>query len=336
MRYRGRENRAVFSGQVHASSEKTTTFDTDQLVVEFEAAPPREASAAPGTDWWLLQGAVEAWQGKEVAAPMLAGQGFSKEPARLIATGRAAAVTSELDPDSGELVSRARLEGPRLSVDLRRDVSKMLIEGAGSLLIEDFSEPVTGAATSRPEPKGLFTMDEESGLSKTLITWKDAMWYDFTIDQVRFEGDADLKYFSGAELAKIADLSRWTTKQLPAGRSTFLSADLLTVDFRGRARGERRADEGRMGRLSAQALRQFRAAGRVHLQDYRDTLTLTLRADDVVYEQERDLLAIHGADGRPAHMTSQRPRELPVQSTFLRAFYQISTNELEITKSTVR
>jgi hypothetical protein len=162
------------------------------------------------------------------------------------------------------------------------------------------------------------------------------MWYDFTIDQVRFEGDADLKYFSGAELAKIADLSRWTTKQLPAGRSTFLSADLLTVDFRGRARGERRADEGRMGRLSAQALRQFRAAGRVHLQDYRDTLTLTLRADDVVYEQERDLLAIHGADGRPAHMTSQRPRELPVQSTFLRAFYQISTNELEITKSTVR
>ncbi len=341
MRYRGRENQAVFSGQVHATSESSTKFDTEQLVVEFENVAPSTETKPSGPEWWILEGAANAIGAKTGDdSPKLTGSKFSKEPARLIATGRAVALTSEVDPNTGKLKSRARLEGPRLSVDLRREVAKMLIEGKGLLLLEDFSEPAPpsqATARAKSDPKGLFTMDEEAGLSKTLITWNDAMWYDFSIDQTRFEGDVDLKFFSGTELAKIADISKFTTRELTSGRSTFLKSNLLTVDFKESDSASTRSDDQRMGRLSAQGVRQFRAAGNVDLQDIRSKLTMSLKADEIVYERDRDLLAIHGLESKPAHMITLREKgsstekEAPVHSKFLRAFYEISTNKLEVT-----
>ena len=44
------------------------------------------------------------------------------------------------DPQTGKLQSRSRISGPKLTVDLRPEVSKMLIEGTGYLQLEDFRE----------------------------------------------------------------------------------------------------------------------------------------------------------------------------------------------------
>lgn len=333
MSYRGRENRAVFSGMVHATSETTTTFDTDQLVVEFEERLAEPQPAEQKLDLWALQGLVNAILPKEPdRADPLDSANFSKEPARLVATGRAIVQTSELDPKSGELTGRARLSGPKLSVDLRREVSKMLIEGEGSLLMESFRPQAESSPTASAD-EALFGMGGDAGLSKTLIEWRDAMWYDFSIDQVRFEGDARLKHFAGEQLARMADMSRWTSGKLPPGRATYLRADVLTADFRDRSEPTRSRDDSRIGRLGIGRLSQFQATGAVVLQDQRPDNTLSLQASDVVYERTREILAIHGDRQRPAQVITQKPRELPQESSFERAFYHIPTGRLELTNT---
>lgn len=334
MVYQGRENRAVFNGMVHATSETTTTFDTDQLVVEFEEriAEPRPQQE-PAIDLWVWQGLVDAIRPREPeSANPLGGSNFSKEPARLVATGRAIVQTSELDPKSGELTGRARLAGPKLSVDLRHEVSKMLIEGEGSLLMESFRSPPESPSTESTD-EALFGMGGDTGLSKTLIEWHDAMWYDFSIDQVRFEGDVRLKHFAGEQLARMTDMSRWTTGKLPPGRATYLRSDVLTVDFRDRTQPARSRDDSRIGRLGVGRLSQFQATGAVVLQDQRPDNSLSLQAGDVVYERTREILAIHGDRQRLAHVTTQKPRELPQESSFERAFYHIPTGRLELTNT---
>lgn len=338
MRYRGKENRALFMGNVHATGESNSTFDTDQLAVEFEDVPQQPTVPDAEKDWWVFQPVVDAVRDeKKTGGPTLQKERFSKEPTRLVAVGKSVATMTELDPDNGELRSRARLAGPRLSVDLRREIAKLLIEGPGTLLIEDFRKIVPAKAPeTKSADKGMFGADDRTGLSKTLIEWQDAMRYDFAIDQARFEGDATLKHFSGSELAKVADVSAFGTEPLPPGRSTFLKSDVLTVDFLEKGTKPRDADAQRLSSMSAQRLRQFRSSGKVTLQDRQPNLSLALTADEVIYERDRDLLAIYGEESSPAHLVTQKPKELPRDVNFLRAFYRLSANELEVTAPTAR
>jgi lipopolysaccharide export system protein LptA len=336
LKYLGRENRAVFYGLVHATSDKGATFDCDELVVEFEEDPADVQPAKPERDWWVLQRAVDALQGDDNrATPRITGPARAKQPVRLVARGRAVALTSDIDPQTEELRGRARLAGPRLIVDLKREISKLIVDGAGSLLIEDF-RPSSGVSSDQSQHGGLFGMDEAVGLSKTLIEWKQAMTYDFSFAQARFEGDVDLRHFSGAELARIADLSRWSRDKLPPGRATFLLAEVLTVDFLDRtARSGSGTQSGSMSRLSAQRLEQFIAAGEVTLQDQRPNNHITLTADEIAYEKDRDILAVQRGPDRQAHLISQKPGQLPRDDAFDRAFYQIGAGRLDVARPTL-
>ncbi|MCH7871872.1 MAG: hypothetical protein IID33_09245 [Planctomycetes bacterium] len=128
-------------------------------------------------------------------------------------------------------------------MNLRADVSKAQIEGPGTLLIEDYRAPVTLAAYTAQPPGGLFAIDERSGSSNTLIEWTTLMWYDFGIQQTRFEGKVRLKYFSGAELVRLRGGSTTDAARLPRGRATFLDADVLTIDFLDRKPGAEAASQ---------------------------------------------------------------------------------------------
>jgi len=336
MKYQGRENRAVFSGEVHAYSRTTTEFDCQQLLVEFDdvAAAPEDGERRQ--DWWIFQDIVDSLGRDESASgSRLADEGFSKEPAYILATGNAIALTSEIDPSTDALKSRARLFGPKLSVDLRREVSKMLIEGPGNLLLEDFRPMAASLETEARPAKGLFDVDRDSGPSKTLIQWHELMWYDFSIDQTRFEGDVVLKHFSGAELSRIM-AARDGSSDIGAGtgRSTHLKCDVLTADFLGREDRAQRLRTRRMGRLSAEQLRQFQATGSVMIQD--DTEGLYVTADRVKYERDRDILVIHGSPQRDAQIVVQKPGELPTQVTAERMFLDLETGKIEAAGTTIK
>ncbi len=333
MRFRGRENRAVVNGDVHAASE-STTFDCDQLLIEFQDVAAKEPARDGRIAWGILQPFMERAMGKPDGSGMrLAGEGFAKEPVYILADGHAVAEMAEMNEESAALSSRSRISGPRLSVNLRSDESKMLVEGAGNLQLEDFRPPPSGLSAGR-EQRGsdLFGVDKETGPSKTLIEWRQRMWYDFIVAQARFEGDVQLKHFSGAELEKLFEMS--TASTLPPGRSTFLRCDALSVDFTDRDARAKDVTGRRRGRLSADHLRQFHAAGSVLLQDHVEGLRVT--ADAVVFERPRQILAINGTKYRKATIVTQKPGKLPNQVATERLFYNLATGKVEMSQTTVK
>lgn len=324
MKYRGRENRAVFVGSVHATSETTTTFDCQRLEIEFDDAPETD----PSRDRTIFEDVATHEEPSDKPLGLkLAATRFSKEPARILATGQAIALTSQFDPDTGRMTSRVRIEGPILSVNLRHDVSKMLIEGPGSLLVED-NRPVDEVlADASASQDGLFGFDKTDGASNTLIQWQTEMIYDFSIDQLRFEGKVQMKHFSGAELMRIRGAVGADTSTLPPGRATLMNCDVLAIDFLDRSKETSKKRARRMGRLSARSLAQFEATGHVVLQDRGQHLSLT--AGRLVYLRDRALLSVYGSLERKMQIVIQREGQLPMQASGTHLFYNLKTRRIE-------
>ena len=82
-----------------------------------------------------------------------------------------------------------------------------------------------------------------------------------------------------------------------------------------------------MGGLSAERLRQFQATGSVELQD--KTEKLSLLADRVVFERDREILAIYGTKQHPAQIFQRRKGQPRGTIKVERAFYNLATGELE-------
>lgn len=327
MEFNGADNRAVFEGRIHADSEGRTTVDcTERLIVGFQdAAPPAPQERVPYE--WLYDDFFRP-QHTSSDEPQLRIAGFNKEPIELLAVGTAVVRTSETDPDTGALLTRARLAGPQLSVDLRSDVSRMLIDGPGDLLMEDFR--ATEQAPRPRDERSMFSLGGASGPSKTLIQWSGSMWYDFANRRTRFERDVDLRHFSGAALAQLEQPGA----PVPASEdalSTFLKSDALTVDFV-QPEERRRRDRGRVGDLSSEGLRQFQATGRVRLTDTAKGLWVT--ANDITYERPRSILIIEGTDARPATLLRQEQGKLPREAKGRRILYELETGRIDIKKIT--
>ena len=358
MRYSGRENQAVFVGKVHATSAETSTFDCDRLTVEFEPAPDGSVSRTPSENEPRTRGIADVLQRVASATAAIAnaepastsaavspGQGVSPKrsmsvaPKRqiesILASGNAVAVATEMDSATDQIRSRARISGPRLSVNLRPDIQKMRIEGPGDLLIENFEErratpPVATQLVTAPAKRGLLTLNDDDGPSKTLIRWKDSMQYDFSLNQTRFEGDAELKFLSGGELDKL--FQRPSAAAKSGGRFTYLKCDTLTADFLGKEGPKRSREDDRMGRLSASDLRQFEASGAVQLQD--ETEGLSILADRIVFERARRILSIDANEPRKARLVKQQPGQLPYQVTVSRLVYNLATGQVELSQPT--
>ncbi len=329
MKFQGRENRSVFSGEVHATSASGTTFDCSQLVVEFDDVALAKTQPQR-RDWWIFDKFVQRFEQDKNGTSSARGI-LAKEPAYILATGRAVVQTTSLDELTGEPRTRARLAGPQLSVNLRRGMSKMLIEGAGDLLIEDFTLAQSSSSQlNEATPRGFLGTDANSGPSKTFVTWSEAMWYDFSIDQTRFEGDINLKHFSGEHLKRLFPDTKNVDTDTASGRATFLLCDVLTIDFLGEQSASTHPQQ-QMGRLSTTQLRQFHASGQVRLQDQTEGLSLT--ASDLTFERERELLIIQG---QPARIIQQRQGQLPVDATVKRAFYNLRTKRLESEQAIIR
>jgi hypothetical protein len=143
-----------------------------------------------------------------------------------------------------------------------------------------------------------------------------------------------LKHFSGTELQRLFQAASNGATALPKGRSTFLTCNVLTVDFLDRDARAKDASGKRMGRLSSDRLRQFQAAGSVVLQDQVEGLSVT--ADSVIYERPRQILAISGTKQRKAHIVTQKPGKLPNQVSTERLFYNLATGKLELVRTTVK
>ena len=326
MRYRGRENWASFAGNVHAASENETEFDCKKLVIEFDDVQPATQGEPPSADWWIFQDLADqlAREGRGDPAPWEGSSNFSKEPAHIVATGGVTAKGADYDTVTGELKSRARIQGPKLSVNLRQEVSKMLIEGPGTLLLEDFRPADEQAAKSRTDPG--FSLDAVAGPSKTLIVWQEFMWYDFSIHQARFQRDVEFKHFSGIGLKRLSATKADTSPGRGEGRATFLECDALTADFMGGTQ-EVEMDQKRFGSISGARLKRFQASGDVRLID--EIVGFWAVSDVLTFERARGLLTLEGRRRVPAEIVLQQPGKLPYSAKSTSISYDIPTGRIE-------
>ncbi|HUU85250.1 MAG TPA: hypothetical protein VM243_17255, partial [Phycisphaerae bacterium] len=212
MTYRGAVNRAMFTGAVHAVSEESE-FDCGELILDFaERQEPTPADSPSGAvlaeagrdDWWILTPLVRrVWgdRGDDQSGPL--GREFNKEPISLLATGGAVARTSKTQPGTGRLLSRGRIEGPRMLVNLRDEV--LVIEDPGNLLIEDYELPSLERA-DQPEPRTPFGGLGAGSPSQTFITWQGQMTYYFGKQAAFFEGGVEMAHRSGTKIVLGSEL----------------------------------------------------------------------------------------------------------------------------------
>lgn len=334
MRFRGPDNEAEFFGGVHAGSESSHSFDCEKLQVLFVDAGQDAANQTDEPDWWVLNDLIPADRSDNDQSSPFGNARFQKEPTYLLATGRADAMVENREGD--RLLSRATIRGSQLSVDLRDDISRMLIEGEGRLLLEDFKSAAPDSSASASSEPLAFEIGANAGPSKTLITWQRQMWYDFGRRIAQFEGDVDLRYFSGAVLNDIFGPGS-SPEETPSSRKTFLTCNTLAVSFEDDGNSEA-ADAGQIGGMSASSIRSFFAQDDVKLNDEstqgsrRDAdMQLIVTAARISFDRSRNLLSAFGTPNRAASFTRRVPGRLPDRSQAQRVHYNTETGKVHAT-----
>ncbi len=334
MRYRGLRNRATFTGKVRAATAESI-FDCGELVVDFAEASPEQGDSgtgpgAPdrfGRDWWVFT-PVYAWvvSGDGQADPML-GREFNKEPIYLLATGGAVAETTRVEQETGRVLSRGHIEGPRLLVDLRSEI--LTVEGAGNLLIEDYELP-TGSGQKLADRRTPFGGLGVGSPSQTFITWSRQMSYYFGNQAAIFEKGVEMVHRSGAAILKGREVlgpaaAMSAEGKADQGRSASLSCGQLLVQFRDRKQpGRDRLRREGAGSMSGFDLSQFEAKQAVHFQsDDR-----VLLAEQVTFDAGRNILTIWGLDeNNPAEMYHRHGKFNPIKGPFFR--WNRTTGEID-------
>jgi hypothetical protein len=323
MGYRGRENVAHFRGGVHASDDDGTTFDCRELRAEFIVQPPEDASE-PEMHWGFFQplrDQVVEWRGGQPASR--GPTDLNRDLSSIYASGDV--VMQKVNADAaGTLKTRARISGPKLALNLREETSRALIEGAGNLQLEDFETTPADVAAPTAGPSASLLSLDGAGPSKTLVQWTGRMWYDFSIDQIRFEEGVDLRHLSGKQLERFFQVADRPQKPSGEGLASFLTSDLLVLDFVPPQEGVARE----FGRISADQIREFRAQGNVRFQD--ETKKLSVEASEVIYPKARRVLIISGMPRQKARIVQHRDGALPTQLDVERAFINLATNEIEL------
>jgi hypothetical protein len=184
----------------------------------------------------------------------------------------------------------------------------MTVEGAGTLLIEDYEMP------DRPGQPDLADADRRtpfggigvSSPSQTFLSWQGEMSYYFGKRATFFERGVEMGHRSGTEILLGREVVGETAYQaaleggIAKGSRASLTCEKLVVQF---ARPDEDAKAGGgAGDMSGYELSLFEATEQVHFQD----VGISVLAHWVAYDAVRGWLTIHGRVGQPATLYDQR------------------------------
>jgi len=301
MSLRGRENAGTFTGSVHTVSE-TTALDCRQLRLRFENLPKPPAGSATqparrDTRWIVgpildsvlddraSPGArsVAKRMRKRLAYLHAVGDAVIKSKAYAAPTPGPVArllrdvLPAALEPsgsqpaaDGPRLVSRVRVAGPQIAIDLRDEY--LVVEGAGNLQIEDYRSPETSrrARSEGSDILGRASVASLDGLgpSQTLFTWQNSMSFLNNRNVAVFDHSVEMIHRAGSQMVlsgELAEAMQVDPRILREfGREAGLSCDNLLVGFDRGVAGE---ESGPWPLSGATQLKHFRAAGRVRLEE---------------------------------------------------------------------
>lgn len=337
----GPTNTGRFIGQVRAVSQNTILDCETELRIEFQDLPAEPRAAAPEPDSrWIFGPLADALRPEPKVSPggRVAGQ-MRKRPAYLHAIGSAAIVSSmyeetnaaaggaisrtmiralpevlrperQDDIEAGaeaagpRLLSRIRIAGPRIAIDL---VSEYLsVEGAGNLLLEDYRLPPPGRRASGDGTGSMLGQRAAAemgsiGPNQTLFTWRNAMTYLNARNVAVFDRDVEMRHRAGAEMALSGQLEtalRLDRAQLARLRSrrAGMTCENLLVEFE-RDRGPREAGPSPLA--GATRLKSFRATHRVHLEEQNRSLEGQL----ITFDNDTGLIRVTGSADAPARIS---------------------------------
>ncbi len=308
MALRGEDHLALFAGTVHGESEDSTLDCDESLRVELVSLPPKpkvvEASAPKGArGLWLLRPFLDRSSGSRDPVRPYAGR-FEKRISRLLASGNARVLSSDIDTRTGRLIGRTYIAGPKLAVDLDEDEERLNVDGAGDLLIEDYRLPddrKRGSEARASGGSGLALGSEGlGGPSQTLIHWANAMSFFVKRNVAAFDRDVQLTHRAGTEMALLQGLAQSlnvdtdSLRHLEGRRANLTATDHLAVTFR--RDPDRSTGDGALDGLGGTTLERFDASGDVHLTEG----TKSLSGQRVIYTQARDRVTVWGGRGTEA------------------------------------
>jgi lipopolysaccharide export system protein LptA len=314
MTYRGSQNRAILTGSVHAATEESIV-DCGELIVDFSDPEDGQAAAdsaeaggrdAVQDDWWIFTPLAERLRGKRKERDSgLLGRRFDKEPVYILASGSAVAQTTKTELETGRILSRGRIEGPKILVDLRSEV--MTIEDPGNLLIEDYEVPAS-LKERRPEQRSPFGGLGVGSPSQTFVTWTGQMAYYFGQQAAFFEEGVEMVHRSGTEILlgreAVGDTSHSVVTEASdqQGRNATLTCRELVIKFSETEDSSLRSRRRGAGRMSAYELSLFQATGGAHFEDG----GVVVLAHSVSYDAVRNWLTVRGDENSQAAIYDQR------------------------------
>ncbi|HSW46448.1 MAG TPA: hypothetical protein VLM89_12845 [Phycisphaerae bacterium] len=340
---RGSQNIGLFEGAVTVTSENNR-MEARELRLTFAPASPEAAApatqpaggwlAGPVLDWFRSDdrksrdgGMLETRQDRRLARVDSFGDvvilSSSYEGPEASLSGRIArSVVNRLpamlhspagqprEPDRTRLLSRIRLAGPQMRIDLAD--SQLLVEGPGNLLIEDYRIPKVGPR--RAADGGLLSSSMVPGLdnmgpSQTYFTWQNSMSFLNKQNLATFDHNVSMRHLAGERMALLEStmkLDEATRKRLTS-RAATLGCDNLVAQFEtDRSRDGRPAGPSPLSR--ATGLKAFWARRDVRLEDREATMHRSATGSLIYYDGQSGDARITGTDAQPAHILVVDPQ----------------------------
>jgi len=301
MAFDGQKNEAVFVDDVKVETD-TSEYRCDNLRVDFvDVTEDEEKNEVRQDKWWLLSPLIESASKKKPAGDRirLRGASIDKDPVFVYATGNVVALHRRANEKTRRLRSRARIGGPKMSVDLREKY--VTVQGAGDLLIEDYrlrTDRQRPSTNDRPRtsPFGRAMRDDPS---QTYIAWEESMTYRYGTNIADFQENISISHRTGGKMIGAEKIfgDQLDENALSRGQEASLTCQSLVVEFT-------REQQDGMSRLSGYDVAAFNASGQVHFAD----AGISALANQVTYERGDNGLQILGSPGQPAQIFDQRKR----------------------------
>jgi lipopolysaccharide export system protein LptA len=308
MRLEGRRNTGEFEGDVSASSQ-ASEMKCDRLLIDFVDLPPEEAEKARkviSPDRWQILDKLLGRKPKPKSSADPLSQRFDKKPIGIVGTGDVVVLSSIYDKqDAKRLLSRMRIAGPKLTVDLRNE--QLDVIGQGSLLIEDYRLPTQRDGAARAEPSApkdpLMANLSGRGPSQTAFTWTNSMTYYLGRNLAVLDRQVSMIHLGGGSLAMGDDLAKAmnldVSKLRMRGREATLTCDNLTVEF---LRNDRKGKQAAMfEQVGAAELKRLIATGNIYLEDTGKSLV----GEELTYYRDKNEITVRGSPGNDARLFEQ-------------------------------
>lgn len=381
---RGEENVGTFSGDVRAISNNNV-LETRELRLRFAppsepdaetalaATQPADNVQTPG----MLGTLVEAARGPaDSPENTTATRGpLNRELTRVDAFGDAVFVSSsyaaggpanpglvtevlaDLIPESlrppttqpavedpRPLISRIRLAGPQIRVDLMEN--HLLVEGRGTLLVEDYRLPKPASGGSDRGQGSTFLVGSSvpglgvTGPSQTLFTWENSMTFLSKRNMAVFDRDVVMRHRAGREVALAGPLREAiqlnpSIRRRLQSRSAGLTCSHLIAQFLTEGPTDNAGSGSPLAR--ATGLESFRATGRVMFVDRDGNVKRTASGSAVTFNQTSGVAEIAGSARQPAILeeVDSRTGRLTAQRRGGTIRWNLKTRKITAERSTI-